>query len=167
MELASQIGLNVKGISFPGHFLMKLSVSSGDIILDPVNGNSLSREELEERLEPYFAQGRTANEPSLASYLTDASSRTILVRMLRNLKALFTEHPHWQQFLNVQQRLVILLPDEITERRDRGVAFANLDCPKAALNDIEAYLVERPQASDAVLLRQQVAHLRAASRKLN
>ena len=167
MELASQIGLNVKGISFPGHFLMKLSVSSGDIILDPVNGNSLSREELEERLEPYFAQGRSANEPSLASYLTDASSRTILVRMLRNLKALFTEHPHWQQFLNVQQRLVILLPDEITERRDRGVAFANLDCPKAALNDIEAYLVERPQASDAVLLRQQVAHLRAASRKLN
>jgi regulator of sirC expression with transglutaminase-like and TPR domain len=167
MELASQIGLNVKGISFPGHFLMKLSVNSGDIILDPVNGNSLSREELEERLEPYFAQGRSSNEPSLASYLNDASSRTILVRMLRNLKALFTEHPHWQQFLNVQQRLVILLPDEITERRDRGVAFANLDCPKAALNDIEAYLAECPQASDAVLLRQQLAHLREASRKLN
>jgi regulator of sirC expression with transglutaminase-like and TPR domain len=87
--------------------------------------------------------------------------------MLRNLKALFTEHPHWQQFLNVQQRLVILLPDEITERRDRGVAYANLDCPKAALNDIEAYLAECPQASDAVMLRQQVAHLREASRRLN
>jgi regulator of sirC expression with transglutaminase-like and TPR domain len=55
----------------------------------------------------------------------------------------------------------------MTERRDRGVAYANLDCPKAALNDIEAYLAECPQASDAVLLRQQVAHLREASRRLN
>src|SRR3546814_7075102 len=48
MELAQQIRLNVRGISFPGHFLMKLSVQSGDIILDPFNGASLSREELEE-----------------------------------------------------------------------------------------------------------------------
>lgn len=167
MELASQIGLNVKGISFPGHFLMKLSVNSGDIILDPFNGTSLSREELEERLEPYFSQGYQPNEPSLAAYLADASSRTILVRMLRNLKSLFAEQPHWRQFLNVQERLVILLPDEISERRDRGLAFANLDCPQAALNDIEAYLAECPNAPDAHLLLQRLPHLRAASRKLN
>lgn len=167
MELASQIGLNVKGISFPGHFLMKLSVNSGDIILDPFNGTSLSREELEERLEPYFSQGHHPSEPSLAAYLADATSRTILVRMLRNLKSLFAEQPHWKQFLNVQQRLVILLPDEISERRDRGLAFANLDCPQAALNDIEAYLAECPNAPDAHLLLQRLPHLRAASRKLN
>ena len=167
MELASQIGLNVKGISFPGHFLMKLSVNSGDIILDPFNGTSLSREELEERLEPYFSQGHHPSEPSLATYLADATSRTILVRMLRNLKSLFAEQPHWRQFLNVQQRLVILLPDEIAERRDRGLVFANLDCPQAALNDIEAYLAECPNAPDAHLLLQRLPHLRAASRKLN
>ena len=167
MELASQIGLNVKGISFPGHFLMKLSVNSGDIILDPFNGTSLSREELEERLEPYFSRGHHPSEPSLATYLADATSRTILVRMLRNLKSLFAEQPHWRQFLNVQQRLVILLPDEISERRDRGLAYANLDCPQAALNDIEAYLAECPNAPDAHLLLQRLPHLRAASRKLN
>ena len=55
MELAEHIALDVKGIPFPGHFLMKLSVQEGDIILDPFNGNSLSREQLEERLEPYFS----------------------------------------------------------------------------------------------------------------
>lgn len=167
MELASQIGLDVKGISFPGHFLMKLSVKSGDIILDPFNGTSLSREELEERLEPYFLSGRSPDDPPLSSYLADATSRTILIRMLRNLKALFAEHPHWRQFLNVQQRLVILLPDEIIERRDRGLAYANLDCPQAALQDIEAYLAECPQASDADLLRRRLPELRAATRKLN
>lgn len=167
MELASHIGLRVKGISFPGHFLMKLSVKSGDIILDPFNGASLSREDLEERLEPYFAKSRSSNEPSLASYLTEATPRTILARMLRNLKALFTEHPHWQQLLNVQQRLVILLPNEPTERRDRGLAFANLDCPQAALNDIEVYLTEHPNAPDAPSLRQRLPLLREAIGKLN
>jgi regulator of sirC expression with transglutaminase-like and TPR domain len=144
-----------------------LSVKSGDIILDPFNGTSLSREELEGRLEPYFLNGRSPTDPPLSSYLADARPRAILVRMLRNLKALFAEHPHWRQFLNVQQRLVVLLPDEIIERRDRGLAYANLDCPQAALQDIEAYLAECPQASDADLLRKRLPGLRAATRKLN
>ena len=167
MELAQQIGLNVKGVSFPGHFLMKLSVKNGDIILDPFNGNSLSREAIEDRLEPFFINGRGPNDPPVASYLAEASATTILVRMLRNLKALFAEHPHWQQFLNVQQRLVMLLPDEVSERRDRGLAYAQLDCPQAALEDLEAYLAQCPQASDADTLRQQLPELRAASRRLN
>ncbi len=167
IELAQQIGLDVKGVSFPGHFLMKLSVKNGDIILDPFNGTSLSREDIEERLEPFLINGHGPEDPPLASYLADATPRAILVRMLRNLKALFAEHPHWRQFLNVQQRLVILLPDEIAERRDRGLAYANLDCPQAALQDLEAYLERCPQATDAEALRQRLPELRAATRKLN
>jgi len=167
MELAQQIGLDVKGISFPGHFLMKLSIKTGDIILDPFNGASLSREEIEERLEPYFINGRKPDDPPLASYLANASERSILVRMLRNLKAVYAEQPHWKEFLSVQQKLVILLPDEIEERRDRGLAYANLDCHNAALQDIEAYLAQCPQATDAELLRMRLPELRAASRKIN
>lgn len=167
MELAQQIGLSVKGISFPGHFLMKLSVQSGDIVLDPFNGASLSREDLEERLEPYFAQQPYSTDISLATYLHAAHPREILVRMLRNLKTLFVENMRWQRVLGVQQRLIILLPDEITERRDRGLAYANLECPQAALQDLEAYLAERPYASDAELLRSKLPELREASRKFN
>jgi regulator of sirC expression with transglutaminase-like and TPR domain len=167
MELAQQVGLNVKGISFPGHFLMKLSVQSGDIVLDPFNGESLSREDLEERLEPYFERHAYQAEIPLGSYLHAAHPRDILVRMLRNLKALFVERMRWRRVLEVQQRLVILLPDEITERRDRGLAYANLECPQAALQDLEAYLNERPHASDAELLRSRLPELREASRRLN
>jgi len=167
MELAQHIGLDVKGISFPGHFLMKLSIKTGDIILDPFNGASLSREEIEERLEPYFINGRNPEDPPLASYLANATERSILARMLRNLKAVYAEQPHWKEFLNVQQKLVILLPGEIEERRDRGLAYANLDCPNAALQDIEAYLAQCPQATDAELLRMRLPELRAASRKIN
>lgn len=167
MELAQQIGLDVKGVSFPGHFLMKLAVQSGEIILDPFNGSSLSREELEERLEPYFLRHDYPTDIPLATYLQEAPPREILVRMLRNLKALFAEPPHWKKILEVQQRLVILLPDDIVERRDRGLAYANLQCPQAALQDLEAYLAERPYAADADILRSRLPGLRQASRKLN
>jgi len=167
MELAQQIGLDVKGISFPGHFLMKLSIQSGDIVLDPFNGVSLSREELEERLEPYFEHHSYPGAIPLSYYLHAAHPREILVRMLRNLKALFVEHMRWQRVLGVQQRLLILLPDEITERRDRGLAYANLECPQAALADLEAYLAERPYASDAEVLRSKLPELREASRRMN
>jgi regulator of sirC expression with transglutaminase-like and TPR domain len=167
MELARQVGLDVKGIAFPGHFLMKISVQSGDIVLDPFNGTSLSREELEERLEPYFAQQAYRSDIPLATYLQDAHPREILARMLRNLKALYIEHPQWERLLGVQQRLVILLPDEITERRDRGLTYAHLDCPQAALQDLEAYLAERPYAVDAATIQSKLKQLRAAYKRLN
>lgn len=167
IELGQQIGLNMKGISFPGHFLMKLSVQSGDIVLDPMNGASLSRKELEERLEPYLEQQEYGDELPLAAYLRAAHPREILTRMLRNLKAIFTDAKRWQELLDVQERLVILLPDEITERRDRGLAYAKLTEPQAALDDIEAYLALRPDAEDADDMRQKLPELRHASRRPN
>ena len=166
IEIARQVGLDVKGISFPGHFLMKLTVPSGEIVLDPVNGDSLSREELEERLEPYIAQIRSAGKP-LSDYIAPATSRDILVRMLRNLKTLFLERERWQRLLGVQERLLILLPGDIVERRDRGLAYASLDCPKSALEDFEAYLAVRPHAADAEVLRGKLPALRLANRRLN
>jgi regulator of sirC expression with transglutaminase-like and TPR domain len=166
MELAHQVGLEVKGISFPGHFLMKLSVQSGEIVLDPVNGASLSREDLEERLEPYLSQNSERDAP-LSAYLQEAEPREILVRMLRNLKSLYFERAEWNLALGVQQRLVILLPEDVAERRDRGMAYANLECPQAALKDLEEYLTRRPHAQDAGMLRQMLPSLREAAGRLN
>lgn len=167
MELAQQIGLPVKGVSFPGHFLMKMSVQSGDIVLDPLNGASLSREDLEERLEPFLGEAVDAGGVALAYYLHPAHPREILARMLRNLKTVFNGQEQWQQVLEIQQRLVILLPDNASERRDRGLAYAQLECAQAALEDIEAYLEAEPDAEDAEQLRARLPELREASRRLN
>ena len=146
---------------------MKLSVQSGEIIIDPFNGASLSREELEGRLEPYLAQQGYVQARPLSAYLEPAHPREILVRMLRNLKALFSGQQGWHSLLAVQKRLVILLPDEVTELRDRGLAYANLECPQAALKDLEAYLLELPYAPDAPALKERLPELREAANKFN
>jgi regulator of sirC expression with transglutaminase-like and TPR domain len=56
IELATQVGLRAAGVSFPGHFLVKLQLPVGEVVLDPFCGQSLSREELDERLRPYLQQ---------------------------------------------------------------------------------------------------------------
>lgn len=165
MEMAHQIGLNIQGISFPGHFLMKLSVQSGDIILDPFNGLSLTRENLEERLESFLPREAIADDLRLSDHLQSAHPREILVRMLHNLKSLFMASHDWQRLLGVQERLVILCPGEIAERRDRGLAFAELDHPHAALEDLEAYLTAHPYSQDAESLRTKLPGLRETGKR--
>lgn len=149
MELAQHIDLNVMGISFPGHFLMKLRVNSGDIILDPLTGNSLSREELEERIASSIEIDDEEEPIALELYLRAAHPREILTRILRNLKAIFMENKEWAFLLEVQERLVLVLPDEITEKRDRGLIYGHLKHYPEGISDLEAYLKLRPNAEDA------------------
>lgn len=165
MEMAQQIGLQVKGIAFPDHFLMRFSVPSGEIILDPLSGVSLTREALEEWLLPYIEPAEEPLKSALAHHLHAAAPREILARMLRNLKAILVEDGNWEAFLAVQQRLVVLLPEDITERRDRGLAYANLLRPQPALQDLETYLAKRPYASDAAMLREKLQGLREARKR--
>lgn len=149
MELAQHIGLQVMGISFPAHFLMKLRVNSGDLILDPLTGNSLSREELEERITASVELDEEDEPIALELYLRAAHPREILTRMLRNLKAVFMETKAWASLLQVQERLVLVLPDEITEKRDRGLMYGYAERFSEGIADLEDYLKLRPHADDA------------------
>ena len=56
MELAQGMGLKAKGINFPGHFMVKVNLPNGQVVIDPFSGQSLSRDELAERLEPTASQ---------------------------------------------------------------------------------------------------------------
>jgi regulator of sirC expression with transglutaminase-like and TPR domain len=143
MELAQGLGLAARGVNFPGHFLVKVNLPMGQVVLDPMSGKSLSREELSERLEPYRQRHGLLDEleAPLGLYLQTAPSREIIARMLRNLKEIHKSQSDWQRLLAVQERLVVLLPENWTEYRDRGVAHAQLGHTEQALADLECYLV--------------------------
>ena len=53
IEIAGQIGLHASGVSFPGHFLVKLRMPQGEVVIDPFTGQSMSREALDALLVPY------------------------------------------------------------------------------------------------------------------
>jgi regulator of sirC expression with transglutaminase-like and TPR domain len=84
----------------------------------------------------------------------------VLSRLLRNLKEIHRSAGDWPRLLAVQQRLVVLLPQSAEERRDRGLAWAEMGRSDEAVEDLEAYLAQCPEADDAAALRQRVTELR-------
>jgi len=164
LELAQALGLRVQGVSFPGHFLVKLKIGTNEVLLDPFTGESLSRSRLDEILQGYVeAQGldRDADLP-LEYFLQAATPRQILARMLRNLKEIHRQAKDWPRLLAVQQRLVLLLPQDAAERRDRGLVLEALGHWPAAAEDLTHYLSAQGQAApDSDELRARVEKLRS------
>ena len=163
-ELAGQLGLTARGLSFPGHFLVKLRLPQGAVVIDPCDGRSLSRSDLDERLAPYRARLGLGGdfETPLGLFLQAAPARDVLARLLFNLKEIHRSAEDWPRLLAVQQRLVMLLPRAPQERRDRGLTWAELGHSAAAAEDLAAYLSERPEADDAPALRERLAQLRGS-----
>ncbi|MEK7840950.1 MAG: transglutaminase-like domain-containing protein, partial [Pseudomonadota bacterium] len=89
MDIASRLGLELEGVSFPGHFLVKFSTEEGDVVLDPFSGGTpLTEEDLVERLEE-ASGNEMIGGLSLNELLEATDKRDILVRMLRNLKGIY------------------------------------------------------------------------------
>jgi regulator of sirC expression with transglutaminase-like and TPR domain len=164
VEFATQAGLEARGVSFPGHFLVKLRMPRGEVIIDPFSGHSLSREELEDRLGPYRHQRGLVGdfEAPLGLFLQAAPPRDVLARLLRNLKEIHRTAEDYAKLLAVQERLVVLLPQAWDELRDRGLALAELGADEAAAADLSTYLDHCGDAEDAPALRVRLAELRRA-----
>jgi len=162
IEIATQIGLQASGVSFPGHFLVKLRLHGGtrpgEVLIDPFDGRSLARAELEERLAPYRRESGMGDDGlPLGLFLQSAAPRTVVARLLRNLKEIHGAARDLPRLLAVLNRLVILLPEDWSERRDRALVLADLGRHDEACADLAAYLAHAAQAADAGPMRQRLA----------
>ena len=162
LELAAAIDLPAQGVSFPGHFLVKMRLPQGQVVMDPTTGQSLSREDLSERLEPYKRQSALVDDYDvpLGLYLQAATPRDIIARMLRNLKEVHRSQQDWQRLTAVLDRLVVLSPQAWGERRDRGLAHAELGNAKEAVQDLETYLAHAEDGLDADMVTERLNALR-------
>jgi regulator of sirC expression with transglutaminase-like and TPR domain len=161
LELAQALELQAEGISFPGHFLVKVTLPEGLVVLDPLTGDSLGLDNLAERLAPFRQHLGDASdmEAPLGLYLQPAPPRDILTRMLRNLKEIFNSQEDWQRLIKVQDRLLVLHPDALAEKRDRGLALIELGQNKAARDDLLQYVLAQPDASDVPEIQRRLASL--------
>ena len=158
IEIASQVGLRAQGVSFPGHFLVKIHMPRGEVVLDPFTGQSLSREELDERLAPFLRQQGLVgdNEAPLGLFLQPAPARDVLARMLRNLKEIHRQAGDAPRQVQVLERMVILMPQAWEERRDLALALAELGRHAEAVDELSQYLEHCPDAGDAMTLRRRL-----------
>jgi regulator of sirC expression with transglutaminase-like and TPR domain len=172
IEIGRRIGLPLEGVSFPGHFLVRLRLRGGTLVLDPFAGGAPQSEvELRERLQRVVPPEATGNLPlaelPLEQFLEPASKRQILSRVLRNLKAIYRETDNPERGLQVLNRMLLVTPDAHAELRDRGYLYQRLECWRPALQDLAAYLERDPDAPDADDVRVRLMELTALCARLN
>jgi regulator of sirC expression with transglutaminase-like and TPR domain len=166
IEVGHRIGLHLQGVSFPGHFLVKCKLSEGTVVLDPYCGGiSLSLHDLQQRLRE--ARGGEVSSAIVAGMLVSANKKEILARMLRNLKAIYLEKRDHVHVLSVMEWIIALAPADASQMRDRGLLYLQLECFRAALEDLQCYLVLAPGADDVDEIRHRVLDLRHATARLN
>ncbi len=172
MELGRRIDLPLEGVSFPGHFMVRLKLRRGTLVLDPFCGGApQSEDELRDRLRRVIpsgaADGVPVGELPLEQFLEPASKRQILARVLRNLKGIYREADEPQRMLDVLNRMLVLAPEASAELRDRGIVYQRLECYRAALKDLSDYAEREPEAPDMDEVRVRVVELSALCARLN
>ena len=153
MTVTREVGLPLDGVSFPGHFLVRLPVDNGVLVMDPFNrGRPLDVDELRERASAHLGGG-VPDDDALSQILNPASNRAILVRMLRNLHGVYQKHGDWERAVRSADRLLRLLPDDAEALRDRGLGYLELGHSAGAREDLQRYLHRAPGAPDAAKVR--------------
>jgi regulator of sirC expression with transglutaminase-like and TPR domain len=156
MEVAQRVGLRLDGVGFPGHFLVKCVGGGEEIVIDPFNsGEILSREDIDKMLFGLYG----GNVVYQSDFLASSTKKDILKRMLANLKAIYINGNDLVKSLAVLDRLVILDPNSAVDIRDRGMVYLRLEYYAQARDDFEHYLRLRPDADDAILVREQLVRL--------
>ncbi|MEO6519309.1 MAG: SirB1 family protein [Pseudoxanthomonas sp.] len=167
MEVARRLGVPLDGVSFPGHFLVRLPVDDGILVMDPFNGGRpLGADELRERAKPHLG-GDIPDDNALMHILDPASHRAILIRMLRNLHGVYAERDEWDRAARSADRVLKLSPEQPEAFRDRGLAYLKLDYQQGARHDLARYLQMVPGADDAQLLRERLVELNASKRHMH
>lgn len=108
MEIGRRAGIDLQGVSFPGHFLVRHEGegSAGPTLIDPFDGRILSRDDLRALFTRATGQARDpdtrATEP--------ATKRQILVRILNNLRGIYESRGDRDSLRAVLERMEVLSP---------------------------------------------------------
>lgn len=141
MTVARKAGLEVFGVGFPGHFLLRVPGDAGDdggdaIIIDPFDaGRELDDLDLRRLLVHH-----RGDVPWNDALLLPCSTRQIVVRMLNNLKRIYVAGRSFPQAWLTTDLLVAVAATEPEDIRDRGLLAYHLGDFTGALHNLEAYV---------------------------
>jgi regulator of sirC expression with transglutaminase-like and TPR domain len=141
MEIARRAGLQVDGINFPGHFLVRCPGAGvrgrGGLIIDPFHGGAI----LSEPDCRVLLQRHVGTEVAFSKSLLAPTTRPqIIVRMLLNLKRIYVHMRSFPQARDVTELLLAMTPSALSELRDRGLLAYHLNDVTGALRDLQTYL---------------------------
>jgi regulator of sirC expression with transglutaminase-like and TPR domain len=131
LAVCRRAGVPAHGVSFPGHFLVRVAKASGEIAtIDPIDGRLLTRSALHALYESATGDPGEIDD----HYLAPATQRQILLRMLTNLRAIYELRGDQDRLRFVLERIALLNPTEEVRRRLDSVVSAVALAPRISVN---------------------------------
>jgi regulator of sirC expression with transglutaminase-like and TPR domain len=124
IEVGRRAGLRVEGVGLPGHFVVRaFEDEEGEgVLVDPFNRRPTDAEECQSRIDLIYDGRVELGE----GHMRAVGARSILARMLGNLKAVYVRAGLYRGALSAVERILLLTPSDLDERRDRGMLLAQL-----------------------------------------
>jgi regulator of sirC expression with transglutaminase-like and TPR domain len=150
MAVGERAGLCVVGVGLPGHFVAKAVENGSEVLFDPFHGGRrLSPEQCEALVYQVTGSPFRANRESLSA----VPLSLMVVRMLNNLKGTYLREGDFERAVRVIERLRQLRPDDPLQDRDLGASLLRAGRPGRAVDHLQSYLNETPNAPDAEAVR--------------
>ncbi len=153
------LGFVIDGLSFPGHFILRLERDGQRLILDPFQKGA----ELDAAALRQLAKKMIGEHAELShKYYAPVSNRELLLRLQNNLKTRLIEHEEYHQALQVIETMAAIAPDEVRTLFDKAVLYAKLGQIKQAAAALEEYITRIPDAREkqqARALLQQILQM--------
>jgi len=163
MELAKGANLRLIGVGFPGHFLVKTQGETPVRLLDPFRGGAeLDTDDLEELLREVGATGT-----DLILALRAVDNRTILRRLLGNLRQVYLLRNETERALAAVERLLLLDPDSPQELYERGLLCGRLGRYPEATAALERLAEVAPESELAERVEAHLVRFRYWQSRLN
>jgi len=160
MEVGRRAGLPLFGVGLPGHFLVKYQDRQERIFVDPFHhGRILSAAGCRSVFESLH-EGRVAFDDQM---LAAVDKRSIVLRMLHNLRRIYLEKKQLRKALAVEEMVLALNPASADDLKLRGLLHCQLGHHREGRQDLESYLSTNPDASDAGQIRQTIRELTRVS----
>jgi len=113
--------LNAWGINFPGHFLVAVSDSKGDHLVDPFKGCLVSKEDCYAIIDNLYGRHHKPDD----RFFKRADSKQLLRRILENIKAINLQKGFASQAMVCLDYQLMLYPDdaELLQQQDELIQY--------------------------------------------
>ncbi len=166
LEVARRIGLEMRGIGMPGHFLLSVGSGEEEIFVDPYHrGGLLSRKEC----LSLAMRGRTSAEPAPSALsrrlLPSCGNRSTLRRLLTNLKLTHAKRRDYRRALASAERIQLLDPKNWRNLSDLARLQAEVGEYTRAVESLSEFLDRAPEGADTRRAKDALTQLRELARK--
>ncbi len=136
IAVGKRLHIDIAGMGFPGHFMVRYADQDGSWYLDPFHGKLFEPEKVEGYLSYLLGQRVALSTDSF----TPVSASALARRILYNLRNVYVHHQAYTMAMRVSEYLLAIDPTDGNIWQERGLLYYREEDWEAASYNLRRYL---------------------------